>query len=468
MRAAANGGYTYLPDLDKDRTTHLICVTAEGKKWEAARLWGMHTVSYEWVIGSFAKGFALPEKDYLIGPADCRSEAECSVLQDLFQESRLERKRCGKERRVEHDSHLNRDVRRVRRSHSPASGQSGGTQGLSALTQTLHVSRLTPSHSAAEKQVSFTEENAHLLDEDNRNDVFSGLEFALVSCDAEKTNFFKKLILSRSGYLKNCVTDDVNYVLVGKDELDDEAKDLMEQVRESGYPATFVSYKWLTASAEKGVPEDDDAFRFDDKCDEATQSVPAAEPPKLGFKVTKKDYSQRNIYKSLTSICYASGTMESIGDDALINEYSRRSDSTQSVPQVSSQEDDITDWESEASHSQWIHVGEVEIEERHVRAGSVAQNDWNDACSVVSHTRSVSAASNPPNSGPIAVGSQWCPGAVESDAQTARAQRAQAILNVNNETALSEIRQMPITQSSVRSGNRPQTVVRTVVRPKRT
>jgi len=58
----SNGG-TYMGDLTK-RITHLIVFKAEGRKYQAARNWGIRTVSVEWVSDSIARGMILDEKCY--------------------------------------------------------------------------------------------------------------------------------------------------------------------------------------------------------------------------------------------------------------------------------------------------------------------------------------------------------------------------------------------------------------------
>ncbi|KAK5655731.1 hypothetical protein OQA88_5268 [Cercophora sp. LCS_1] len=57
-----NGGI-YMGDLTK-RVTHLVVYKAEGRKYQAAKSWGIHTVSIEWVNDSVARGMILDEKCY--------------------------------------------------------------------------------------------------------------------------------------------------------------------------------------------------------------------------------------------------------------------------------------------------------------------------------------------------------------------------------------------------------------------
>ena len=58
----ANGGL-YTGDLTK-RVTHLIVHKPEGRKFHAAKSWGVVTVSVEWVYDSAARGLILDEKLY--------------------------------------------------------------------------------------------------------------------------------------------------------------------------------------------------------------------------------------------------------------------------------------------------------------------------------------------------------------------------------------------------------------------
>ncbi|KAL2020825.1 hypothetical protein VTK56DRAFT_7918 [Thermocarpiscus australiensis] len=58
----ANGG-VYTGDLTK-RVTHLIVCKPEGRKYHAAKNWGIHTVSVEWVNDSIERGMILDEKSY--------------------------------------------------------------------------------------------------------------------------------------------------------------------------------------------------------------------------------------------------------------------------------------------------------------------------------------------------------------------------------------------------------------------
>ncbi|KAK0663002.1 putative S-M checkpoint control protein rad4 [Cercophora samala] len=58
----ANGG-RYTGDLVKD-VTHLIAQRPEGKKYQASKRWGQHTVSVEWVRDSVERGMILDEKYY--------------------------------------------------------------------------------------------------------------------------------------------------------------------------------------------------------------------------------------------------------------------------------------------------------------------------------------------------------------------------------------------------------------------
>ncbi|KAK3313698.1 hypothetical protein B0H66DRAFT_358203 [Apodospora peruviana] len=58
----ANGG-TYTGDLTR-RVTHLIVYKPEGRKYQAAKNWGIQTVSIEWVNDSVERGMILDEKCY--------------------------------------------------------------------------------------------------------------------------------------------------------------------------------------------------------------------------------------------------------------------------------------------------------------------------------------------------------------------------------------------------------------------
>ncbi|KAK1832239.1 S-M checkpoint control protein rad4 [Podospora conica] len=58
----ANGG-VYTGDLTK-RVTHLVVYKAEGRKYQAAKNWGVHTVSIEWVNDCVERGMILDEKCY--------------------------------------------------------------------------------------------------------------------------------------------------------------------------------------------------------------------------------------------------------------------------------------------------------------------------------------------------------------------------------------------------------------------
>ncbi|KAK0637436.1 hypothetical protein B0T17DRAFT_568158 [Bombardia bombarda] len=58
----ANGG-NYTGDLTR-RVTHLIVYKPEGRKYQAAKNWGIHTVAVEWVHHSVERGMILDEKCY--------------------------------------------------------------------------------------------------------------------------------------------------------------------------------------------------------------------------------------------------------------------------------------------------------------------------------------------------------------------------------------------------------------------
>ncbi|XXH04329.1 hypothetical protein Hte_010743 [Hypoxylon texense] len=61
-KVKANGG-EYVGDLSK-RVTHLIVCKPEGKKYVAARKWGIRTVSIEWLHDSIERGMILNEECY--------------------------------------------------------------------------------------------------------------------------------------------------------------------------------------------------------------------------------------------------------------------------------------------------------------------------------------------------------------------------------------------------------------------
>ncbi|OTA94720.1 hypothetical protein M434DRAFT_394508 [Hypoxylon sp. CO27-5] len=61
-KVKANGG-NYVGDLSR-RVTHLIVNRPEGKKYVAARKWGIRTVSIEWLYDSIERGMILNEECY--------------------------------------------------------------------------------------------------------------------------------------------------------------------------------------------------------------------------------------------------------------------------------------------------------------------------------------------------------------------------------------------------------------------
>ncbi|KAI1134825.1 hypothetical protein F5Y05DRAFT_191829 [Hypoxylon sp. FL0543] len=61
-KVKANGGI-YVGDLSR-RATHLIVNKPEGKKYAAARKWGIRTVSIEWLYDSIERGMILHEECY--------------------------------------------------------------------------------------------------------------------------------------------------------------------------------------------------------------------------------------------------------------------------------------------------------------------------------------------------------------------------------------------------------------------
>lgn len=384
QQVAEKYGFTYHPNLEKNITIHLVCERAEGDKWQKAREWGMFTVSYDWVRDSIANGQALPEKGYIIGPDNSRNEDDL-----LFQDRRLQRKSASKDRRRESDNQPGTSSRRVRRSDSPTAAAGRDSDGADvpfSVTQTLRSFRFdgdpVTDPVPVERELSFTEKHAYLNEEDRQNDIFDGVEFGIVSCDAEKKQFFCKLVRNNSGYLHNGASDDDNYVLIGKDEVDDEAKEVMKHFRENGSSATFVSYKWLIACAEKGTLEDSEPYQYNDEDDDAdSQSLPVAEQS-LGFKVTKRDYSQRNdTYTKLSSIRYSGGINETIDDSALINQYSRRNDShaTQRRTSGPADDDDVS-----VACSQWKHASAERVD---ADVRSQAGTDFDD-CSIISFPNS--------------------------------------------------------------------------------
>jgi DNA replication regulator DPB11 len=58
----ANGG-DYIGDLSR-RVTHLVVCKPEGKKYQAAKDWGIYTVSMEWMEDSVQRGMVLEESRY--------------------------------------------------------------------------------------------------------------------------------------------------------------------------------------------------------------------------------------------------------------------------------------------------------------------------------------------------------------------------------------------------------------------
>lgn len=395
---ATESGFTYQPHLVLGETTHLICEKAEGNKWEAAQKWGVHCVSYKWVIDSVARGFALPENKYLIGPQSNYPLAD-SVSQVNFNETRFERKRSSKERRNDDDTdHLSHDTRKVSRSERARQMSSGPSHRLSSPTPDLYVSDAHQTQddespeSTGTQNDSFTEKFSHLLDD--RDEVFSGMEFFLVSCDAEKSSFFKRLIQVHSGYLRQRMSEDVSFVLVGKDELDEEAKSLMHDVQTNEWSAIFVNYKWLIESVQSGTLVDTDTFSFGQKrpADEvAGPSAPMFELPNLGFKVTKKDYSQRTGHKNLKKISLTGSFNDSIDDEDLLNEYGRKRDSTQTKSpaggdgQSEIMSDDEDDEVSQFDNTNWkVMCGGLQD-----RASDESIIDVDDNGSIVSETSTV-------------------------------------------------------------------------------
>uniref|UniRef100_A0A146LJS3 DNA topoisomerase 2-binding protein 1-A n=1 Tax=Lygus hesperus TaxID=30085 RepID=A0A146LJS3_LYGHE len=63
----SNGG-VYMTALEQNKTTALIIGEADGKKFQAAQLWGIPCLMTEWIFDSVEKGMALPSKNYLINP----------------------------------------------------------------------------------------------------------------------------------------------------------------------------------------------------------------------------------------------------------------------------------------------------------------------------------------------------------------------------------------------------------------
>ncbi|KAI8960420.1 hypothetical protein F5Y11DRAFT_330189 [Daldinia sp. FL1419] len=61
-KVRSNGGH-YIGDLSR-RVTHLIVCKPEGKKYAAARKWGIRTVSIEWLNDSIERGMILNEECY--------------------------------------------------------------------------------------------------------------------------------------------------------------------------------------------------------------------------------------------------------------------------------------------------------------------------------------------------------------------------------------------------------------------
>lgn len=58
-------GGTYHPDLTR-QCTHLLCVSAAGKKYEAALKWDIPCVGIEWLFQSLERGMALEPKYFTL------------------------------------------------------------------------------------------------------------------------------------------------------------------------------------------------------------------------------------------------------------------------------------------------------------------------------------------------------------------------------------------------------------------
>lgn len=65
------GGANYHPDLTKS-VSHLVTKTTQGKKYDAARRWGITCVSEKWLSDCLERGMALEEESYnpLLPPAE--------------------------------------------------------------------------------------------------------------------------------------------------------------------------------------------------------------------------------------------------------------------------------------------------------------------------------------------------------------------------------------------------------------
>ena len=463
---AATCGYTYLAGLDKERTTHLICIEAEGEKWEAARRWGLYCVTYTWVVRSMEAGYALPEHLFQVGDPLSSQTATDSQAESVMSESqRLPRKRSSRERRSESPTNFTQD--KVRRSASPdvcfdecsmSRVVTPATQTLRPVASHLASRRLSPETVASathdspptEKE-SFFQKYAHLLGK-AYSEVFDGMEIALVACDADQTAFFRKLVRERSGFVKSLDSGDVHYVVVGKATLDDEIRGVMRDFADSNSSAVFVTYEWLIQSAQQNEQMSPELFKVGGQraTPEAGDGASAhvSEQPNLGFKVTRKDYSNRNVYKRLSSLNLSGSSFnECIGDEALVQEYSRRSDSTQckgrgtqSSSACSEDEEQLT-----ADNSQWKKAGLGRRRESSAQEAEEVKENWDDACSIVSDTTHASLL-QPRSSVPVVgVGSQaMIPGYKRP--QTACVTGAQRIHDAINEHNLEEARAVRLRQ----------------------
>ena len=396
--------------MDRDKTTHLICERPEGDKWEMAQKWRILCVSMRWVVESLQKDCALPEDNFLVGQHDDSFLPDDDVVdppdrnQDVT-DLRYQRKRLSKERRsVLTGPSATQDIRKQRRSRSPsenhnisgsslrASNPSISDEVPNAESQIFNVSRTTASHT------SITESFSHLLDKsiDNQADIFDGSGFYLLSCDGEKTAFLKRLILNQCGFMSNKITDDINFVIIGSDVLDDEAKELIEKLKQTDHPAVIVNYKWLIECAESGAQVDYDRFVYDPNSSGVNQSPAVEEQPNLGFRVTMRDHSVRRLSRSFKSMQTNDSVSEQIPDDDLLMQYSRELGSTQTLSH-SGNRSAGDESSSGAKENRAVRDPReamkslVQNWEKEKSADSIIE-DWDDACSVVSSTFSNTTA----------------------------------------------------------------------------
>lgn len=108
-------GATYEGDLTK-QITHLISFRTEGAKYKAAKSWGLHIVSIEWLRDSLERGMILDEKFY--DPALPPEERG----KGAWDRTRPKRTSLGKRSRAESATYTEGTKRRLRRTASTKLG----------------------------------------------------------------------------------------------------------------------------------------------------------------------------------------------------------------------------------------------------------------------------------------------------------------------------------------------------------